>query len=131
MNAGAKVDPTCTSNCETFPVTYNVPDQSRSMPGLLSGTDTIATWYSLDADDLAVENKAGRNIGTYKPTVTGPASRACGACHRGRLINQDEAGALASFNAHTQMGGTYVLNENEDKTTNLFDIIDKIMSLFE
>ena len=39
--------------------------------------------------------------------------------------------ALASFNAHTQMGGTYVLNENEDKTTNLFDIIDKIMSLFE
>lgn len=131
VNAGAKVDPTCTSNCETFPVTYNVPDQSRSMPGLLSGTDTIATWYSLDADDLAVENKAGRNIGTYKPTVTGPASRACGACHRGRLINQDEAGALASFNAHTQMGGTYVLNENEDKTTNLFDIIDKIMSLFE
>jgi len=111
----------------TFPVTYNVPDQSKSMPGLLSGSDSVATWYDI-VGGLAVENTAGRNIGTVPPYVTGPASRACGGCHRADLINSDLAGELAAFNAHTEAGGTLV--ENTDNSV-LYGIISKIMSMFE
>jgi len=103
------------TNCEGCHVagTYNIPDQSKSMPGVLSASDSIAD----------------RNIGTVPEAVTGPASRACGGCHRAELINEDQAGYLASFNAHTEAGGTYVENDEED--TVLYGVIDKIMSLFE
>ena len=118
-------------NCEACHKdgTYNVPDQSQSMPGLLSASDDVATWYGLDADDLAVEDPSGRNIGMIPEYVTGPASRACGACHRARLINDDAAGDLASLNAHTEAFGTLVENDDDDAVT--FGIIDKIMSMFE
>ncbi len=101
--------------CEACHVegTYNVPDQSKSMPGVLS-----ASWDIAD-----------RNIGTVPEYVTGPASRACGACHRADLINADLAGDLASLNAHTEAFGT--LEENDDEDMVVFGIIDKIMSLFE
>jgi OmcA/MtrC family decaheme c-type cytochrome len=100
-------------NCEACHESgmYNVPDQSKSLPGLLSAS------YDLD-----------RAIGSIPEAVTGPASRACGGCHRADLINEDAAGELASFDAHTQMGGTYVENDAED--TVLYGVIDKIMSLF-
>jgi len=93
--------------------TYNVPDQSKSMPGVLSASYDIAD----------------RNIGTVPEAVTGPASRACGACHRANMIVADEAGDLAAFNAHTDAFGTYEENDAEDLV--LFGIIDKIMSMFE
>jgi len=109
--------------------TYDVPDQATSMPGLLSASDTVATWYMLDAGGLAVEDASGRNIGTVPELVTGPASRACGGCHRARDINDDLAGSLASFNAHTESFGT--LEENDDDDAATFGIIDKIMSFFE
>ena len=94
-------------------VVYNVPDQSKSMPGVLSKSYDIAD----------------RNIGTLPEYVTGPASRACGGCHRADLINADLAGDLASFNAHTKAFGT--LEENDDDDMVLFGIIDKIMSMFQ
>jgi len=102
-------------NCEACHVagTYNVPDQAQSMPGVLS-----ASWDIAD-----------RAIGTVPEAVTGPASRACGACHRADLINADLAGGLASFDAHTENGGTYVENDAED--TVLWGVIDKIMSMFQ
>jgi OmcA/MtrC family decaheme c-type cytochrome len=102
-------------NCEGCHLagTYNVPDQSKSMPGVLR-----ASWDIAD-----------RNIGTVAETVTGPASRACGACHRADMLAEDDAGDLASFNAHTEAFGTFV--ENDDEDTVLYGIIDKIMSLFE
>ena len=102
-------------NCEACHLegTYNVPDQSKSMPGILSKSWSIAD----------------RNIGTLPEYVTGPASRACGACHRADLINADLAGDLASLNAHTEAFGT--LEENDDEDMVVFGIIDKIMSLFE
>jgi hypothetical protein len=117
-------------NCEAChnPGTYNVPDQSQSIPGVLSASDSPATWYEM-VDGLAVEDSAGRNIGTLPEFVTGPASRACGGCHRADLISADLAGGLAAFNAHTEAGGTLVENDAED--TVLYAIIDKIMSLFE
>lgn len=102
-------------NCEAChnPGVYNVPDQMKSMPGVLS-----ASWDIAD-----------RNIGAVPEYVTGPASRACGGCHRADLINADLAGDLAAFNAHTEAFGTLV--ENDDNDAVLFGVIDKIMSLFE
>jgi OmcA/MtrC family decaheme c-type cytochrome len=102
-------------NCEAChnKGTYNVPDQSKSMPGVLS-----KSWAIPD-----------RNIGTVPEYVTGPASRACGGCHRADLINPDLAGDLASFNAHTEAFGTLVVNDDDDLV--LFGVIDKIMNMFE
>ncbi|MEJ2705569.1 MAG: hypothetical protein P8Z79_24270, partial [Sedimentisphaerales bacterium] len=76
-------------NCRACHVegAFEVPDQSRSMPGLLSGSDSIETW--------------DRNIGHVPGYVTGPASRACGGCHRAHAINEDNANELISFNQHT------------------------------
>ena len=118
-------------NCEACHVdgTYNVPDQSQSLPGALSRSYDVATWYMFDEDGLAVEDPAGRNIGTVAEAVTGPASRACGACHRSRLVNDDAAADLAALDGHTQVNGTYVPNDPDDEV--LFGVIDKIMSMFE
>ena len=117
-------------NCEACHLdnVYNVPDQSQSMPGVLATSDAPVTWYEI-VGGLAVEDPAGRSIGSVPEFVTGPASRACGACHRSRMINRDLAGNLASFNAHTDAFGTLAENDAED--TVLFGIIDDIMSLFE
>lgn len=100
--------------CHVSGPVFNVPDQSRSMPGLLSAS------YQWNVD---------RNIGTVPEYVTGPASRACGGCHRAHYINEDMAGELASFNSHT---GTFgYLEENDDEDSILYGIIEKIMGLFE
>ena len=102
------------TNCEACHTAgvYNVPDQAKSLPGLLAGSDAVD----------------GRGL-TIPEYVTGPASRACGACHRAEFINHDEFGALAAFNAHTEMGGTLVENDDDDLV--LYGIIDKIMSMFQ
>jgi hypothetical protein len=107
------------------------------MPGVQSTSFEVVTWYEMVPTEapnnfprsIAIEDPAGRNIGTVASYVTGPASRACGGCHRGRLINDDAAGDLGSFNAHTQVNGTYVPNDPDDEV--LYGVIDKIMSLFE
>ncbi len=57
--------------------------------GLFSKADTVAD----------------RNIDEVPEYVTGPASRACGACHRAHMINEDAAGELISFNQHTKTFG--------------------------
>ena len=95
---------------------YNVPDQSESLFGVLRASWTL--------DDPSV-----RAIGTIPEYVTGPASRACGGCHRADMVNADAAGDLASFNAHTGSFGT--LEENDSDDLALYGIIDKIMSMFE
>jgi OmcA/MtrC family decaheme c-type cytochrome len=102
-------------NCEACHVPgayYSPPDQSKSMPGKLSGSDMNDTW--------------DRNIGDIPSYVTGPASRACGACHRSQFINEDLAGELASFNAHTDAFGTLI----EDDDGVLDEVIETIMSMF-
>ena len=104
------------------------------MPGVLSATYDLETGYGVYPEDDPLEGRtfedpSGRNIGVIPPYVTGPASRSCGGCHRARLINQDEAGTLASWNSHTDSFGTYSENDDEDEV--LFGIIDKIMSMFE
>lgn len=104
-----------TMNCESChnPGTYNVPDQSKSLPGVLSASAVNATW--------------NRNIKTVPSYVTGPASRACGSCHRAAMINEDAAGDLATFNAHTKVNGTLI----QADTGVLDAVITKIMAQFK
>jgi OmcA/MtrC family decaheme c-type cytochrome len=106
------------TNCDSCHVagTNNVPDQSKSLPGLLSPSDTVTG--------------KERNIGEIPSYVTGPATRACGGCHRAVLINEDDAGKLMLFNLHTTQGG-YMVEAGEDATSTLMDIINQIMALFK
>jgi len=96
--------------CHVNDSVINVPDQRESMGGLLSRADT---W------------NVQRDIGAVPAYLTGPASRACGACHRAEMINEDAAGDLASFNGHVQTNG-YLIED----TSILYQAIDKIQSLF-
>jgi len=92
------------TNCESCHVEakFNVPDQAKSLPGILS-----ASW-----DNLVGWN---RTIGGVPAYVTGPASRACGACHRAEMIKEDAAAELAAFNQHTKDGG-YLLTPGDIPT---------------
>ncbi|MFC1761371.1 cytochrome c3 family protein [Planctomycetota bacterium] len=112
------------TNCESchFEGTYEVPDQSKSLPGRASESDEVATW--------------DRNIGFVPSYVTGPASRACGSCHRAEMINEDDVGELISFNQHTKQGGYLIEVTDEEDDENeaegvLATVIDCIMSLFK
>jgi OmcA/MtrC family decaheme c-type cytochrome len=91
-------------DCESCHVAgkYGVPDPSKSLPGLISASASNATWT--------------RAIGTVPAYVLGPASRACGSCHRAQKIHEDDAGGLATFNAHTKANG--YLYENVDTLWN-------------
>lgn len=92
--------------------TYEVPNQGKSMPGVLSASSAF---------------KAGaRNISGIPQYVTGPAVRACGSCHRSEMINKDDATGLAVLNAHFKQNGYMVENE-----TGLWDsIVAKLMAIF-
>jgi hypothetical protein len=94
--------------------TNNVPDQSKSLPGILSASDE-----GLD-----------RNIKGIPSYVTGPASRACGGCHRAVLINEDKASEFASFLQHTKQGG-YLIEGGADVSKTLQTVIDEIMAIFK
>jgi OmcA/MtrC family decaheme c-type cytochrome len=105
------------TNCESCHVEgkYEVPDQSKSLPGALSASDSVESW--------------DRNIGDVPLYITGPASRACGGCHRAELINTDDAGGLLSFYQHTKQGG-YLIEGGDDYTITLAGVIDEIMAIF-
>ena len=104
-------------NCETCHIegVYDVPDQTKSLPGLLSAADEVTT--------------IDRNIGAVPSFVTGPASRACGGCHRAHFIKEDDAVGLAAFNQHTKQGG-YLIEAGEDTSSTLSTVIDEIMAMF-
>jgi len=97
---------------------YDVPNQAKSMPGVLSGTDSNATWT--------------RSMGSYPPSVTGPAVRACGGCHRTHKINEDDAAGMVVLMQHWKSFG-YVVEASTDSTerrTLWETIVAKIMALF-
>jgi OmcA/MtrC family decaheme c-type cytochrome len=73
--------------------TYEVPDQSKSLPGKLSGADKVAG------------RDAMNSIPSY---VTGPGSRTCGSCHRAMMINQGNAAQLKAFNEKMKRNGYLV-----------------------
>jgi len=122
-------------NCEachkTGTASYNVPDQYESLYGLLSGAPKLDFWYDFDANGVPVET-AGRKVGTYPRYVTGPAARTCGACHRARFINQDEAGELASMFEHHRVNGTVVeAPPDTNETQFVYDAITKIQEALQ
>jgi OmcA/MtrC family decaheme c-type cytochrome len=106
------------TDCESchLPGTYNVPTETESLPGLLSGSDTLT---GMD-----------RSIGDVPSYVTGPAARVCGSCHRAELINEDAAGELMSLYHHFQNGG-YLVEAGDDPTATLLDVINQIMANFQ
>ena len=67
---------------------------------------------------------------TVPEFVTGPASRACGACHRSEWIKDDVAGRpyVPSMRIPQSFG---TLAENDVDDSVLFEIIFDIMELFE
>jgi hypothetical protein len=106
------------TNCEACHVagTNNVPSQSKSLPGLLSASDVVK---SMD-----------RTIADVPSYVTGPATRACGGCHRAELIKEDNATGLALFNQHTTQYG-YMIEAGEKPLDTLQGVFDQIMALFK
>jgi OmcA/MtrC family decaheme c-type cytochrome len=107
------------TNCESchYEGTYNVPDQTKSLGGLLSESH-----YPLEGWD--------RDIKEIPEYVTGPAARACGACHRAVLINEDAASELISLYQHMKTGG-YLIEAGDDDVVTLLRVIDEIMANFE
>ncbi len=93
----------------------NVPDQAVSLPGILSASDTVTGTV--------------RSIGDVPSVVTGPASKACGGCHRATLIKEDDASALISLNQHMKQGG-YIIEAGEKPVETLNAVTEEIMSLF-
>ena len=91
-----------------------MPDQTKSLPGLLSASDEVED----------------RDIGEVPEYVTGPASRACGACHRAVLINEDAASELVSLLQHTKQGG-YLIEAGDDDVATLLRVINEIMANFD
>ena len=94
---------------------FNVPNQGMSLPGVLSNTDfgTI------------------RNIGTIdNDVITGPATRACGACHRAEAIianaGAGDAIKLANINSHMTTFG-YMLQTPPDT---IMDVITQVFESF-
>jgi OmcA/MtrC family decaheme c-type cytochrome len=106
-------------SCHGVGKTPNVPDQAKSMPGVLSGTDDVE----------------GRKIGSLPASVTGPAVRACGGCHRAQVINADDASGLAVLTQHWKTFG-YSIDEQPGKpggdTTSIWEAtVAKIMGVFK
>ena len=104
-------------NCEACHLegTYNPPDQAESLPARLSASYENDTW--------------DRKIGGVPPYVVGPASKACGACHRAHLINADDASGLTSFFQHTKQGG-YLVEDDGDGGEVWDNVVAEIMEYF-
>jgi OmcA/MtrC family decaheme c-type cytochrome len=107
-----------TTNCVSCHVegTNGVPDQARSLPGLLSASDDVPTW--------------DRGLGSVPTYITGPGARACGGCHRAVLVKEDAVSELLSFNQHTAEGG-YLIEAGDDPAAKLLEVINAIMANFK
>jgi hypothetical protein len=106
------------TNCESCHLkgTYEASDQSMALLGILSASDRVKTW--------------DRNIGSVPSYVAGPASTACGGCHRAKLINEDSAGELVSFLQHTKQGG-YLIPTGSNAVATLDNVIKTIFAYFK
>jgi OmcA/MtrC family decaheme c-type cytochrome len=106
------------TDCESCHIagTFNVPDQSKWLPGILSASASNDSW--------------DRNIGTIPSYITGPAAVACGGCHRAQMINEDAAGELVSFFQHLKNGG-YLVEAGSSPLDVLQQAIDQVMAFFK
>ena len=92
---------------------FNVPNQGLSMPGVLSNTD-----FSTIRNIAAIGNDV----------ITGPATRACGACHRAEAIianaGAGDAILLANLNApydHVRLYAAVTAGRNYGRYHQVFD----------
>ena len=121
------------TNCEAChnPGKFNVPDQSKSLSGILSESDARnqdGSFRQIIFNNLNEFPNGPRNIGDVPSYVAGPAARACGGCHRVNWINEDAAGELASFYSHTRTFGYLVETTSETHNVDVLDAIDAIFS---
>jgi len=118
------------TNCEAChrPGKFNVPVQSKSLPGVLSasdGRDSNGNFVQVIFNNLEPEFPNGpRNIGDVASFVTGPATRACGGCHRVNWINDDNAVDLLAFYWHVETNGYLVPNENDTTVLTVMDAVE-------
>ncbi len=103
------------TDCESCHVAgkYGVPDQSKSLPALISASATLT----------------GKTnpIGTYPAYVSGPGTNACGGCHRAQKIVEEDAGGLMSAWNHWQQNGYLITN-----VTTLWNaVVAKVMAPFK
>ncbi|ACG71679.1 conserved hypothetical protein [Anaeromyxobacter sp. K] len=96
--------------------TFEVPDQTKSLPGVFSKAAANTSW--------------DRTIGAVPMYVSGPASRACGSCHRSQDINADAASDLASFNQHAATFGFLLETSSATAGADYEAAIAKIFSIF-
>ena len=113
------------TNCEAchMPNKFNVPDQSKSLPGLLSGSE-----FPIIFNNLEPEFPNGqRQIQVVDAYITGPAARACGGCHRVNWINEDNAVDLLAFYNHTATNGYLI---PDDGTTDVRTVMQAVEANF-
>jgi OmcA/MtrC family decaheme c-type cytochrome len=115
------------TNCESChnPGMYNVPDQSKSMPGLLSASEFPIIFENLE--DFPDGQRQIQQVPSY---ITGPATRACGGCHRVNWINEDDAVELSAFYGHTATNGYLVETESATHNVDVLAVIDEVMPMF-
>jgi OmcA/MtrC family decaheme c-type cytochrome len=94
---------------------FNVPNQGLSLPGVLSVAD-FGTIRNIQPTD--------------NNTITGPATRACGACHRAEAIIANEGFGdpikLANINSHMTTFG-YMIEDS--RPSKILDVIVQIFSM--
>jgi OmcA/MtrC family decaheme c-type cytochrome len=110
------------TDCEAchMPNKFNVPDQSKSLPGLLSGSE-----FPIIFNNLEPEFPNGqRQIQVVDAYITGPAARACGGCHRVNWINEDNAVDLLAFYNHTATNGYLILNDGSTDVRTVMEAVE-------
>jgi OmcA/MtrC family decaheme c-type cytochrome len=107
-----------TTNCESCHVagSYEMPTELMALPAILSASAEITT--------------TDRAIGEIPSYVTGPASKACGGCHRAELINEDNVAELLSFNRHAKTAG-YLVVAGDDPLATFNTVVDEVMANFK
>ena len=95
---------------------FNVPDQGKSLPGVLSNTD-----FGTVRNIAAIGNDV----------ITGPATRACGACHRAEAIIANaglgDPVKLANVNSHMTTFG-YMLPA---PPATILDVINQVFAIVD
>jgi OmcA/MtrC family decaheme c-type cytochrome len=86
-------------NCESChsALSYDPPGEDKSLPGVISKSSGFMGGYP-------------RTVGVYALEITGPAARACGACHRAMALNETDGAKLAAFVEHTNTFGSGVFD---------------------
>jgi len=115
--------------CHTEKGKFNVPDQSRSLPGVIS-----ASYFPIifpTTGPILFETIGQRNIREVPSYIAGPAARACGGCHRVNWIKDDDAVGLAAFYSHVGTNGYLVETTRATEVADWFTVTDAIMETFK